>query len=85
MSKLIAYEKDYGDYGWALSEVNLTGRCKKVTIRTVGKDEPNVYEYMQHRVTLFGIPLWTRWINKENIVWREETIEEYECGDMKNG
>jgi hypothetical protein len=85
MSNLVPYERVVLDYGWGESNIHLTGKCKRVTIKDESDNVIAGYECAQVRVKFFGIPLWTRWVNKKDIIWRSKTVEHYECEDLKNG
>lgn len=72
---MIPYENTYDGF----TRLYLTGKCKRKTI--IHKfGEPTVLNYVQTRVRILGIPLWTRWVDKDDIVWREVKEEIYECG-----
>lgn len=71
---MIAYEK-YRDFD---TRLHLTGKCKKTTI-TYRNGESIEFHYVQTRVLLFGIPLWTRWVNKKDIIFRKIKEEIYDC------
>lgn len=73
-----AYRKEFDSWGWAWYPVELTGLCKKVTGGPYGD-----IEYYQAQTRVFGIPLWKRWISKDELKFFdpvEETIYECDCG-----
>lgn len=75
MSNLIAYEQYYD----GLARLYLTGKCKKKIITYSDGKSIELY-YLQDRVHLFGIiPLWTRWVDKNDVIWRSVTEEIYDC------
>ena len=74
MSDLSPYDR-YGDFNTPL---HLTGKCKKKTIAYNDGSSVEII-YLQCRVKVFGIPLWTRWLVKDCIVWRSEKEEVYDC------
>jgi len=71
---LVPYER-YSDFS---TRLHFTGKCKKKTI-TYNYSSPVEIIYLQCRVKVFGIPLWTRWVDKDYIVWRSEKEEVYDC------
>ena len=74
MSNMIAYERYYG----GITRLYLTGLCKKKTIKYSNGKSVELH-YVQNRVHLFGIPLWTRWVDKNDVIWRSVTEEIYDC------
>lgn len=74
MSNLVPYER----YRCFDTRLHLTGKCKKKTI-TYKDGSQTVIKYHQCRVHVLGIPLWTRWVDKDYIVWREVKEEVYDC------
>jgi hypothetical protein len=84
MSKLIAYERSFLDYGgWEHSRIYPTGKCKRITTKDENGNVVYGYELAQCRRYLFGVPLWTHWVNKKFIVWRSKDIEYYSCPELK--
>jgi hypothetical protein len=85
MSKLIPYEKVAIDYGWGHSRIYPTGKCKRITTKDENGNVIYGYELAQCRRRIFGIPLWTHWVNKKDIRWESEEVECYDCEELKNG
>lgn len=80
MENKAAYAKIYDMWGYNYYLLNLTGKCKTVT----GYHGEN--KYYQYRVKLFGIPLWTRWVHADCVVWGPAPSVKYfdcECKDGK--
>jgi hypothetical protein len=73
MSNLIPYER----YGGG-NRLYLTGKCKRKIISYKDGSYFTV-EYVQCRVRILGIPLWTHWVDKDCIVYREVKEEIYDC------
>jgi hypothetical protein len=72
MSDFIPYER------YSLARLYPTGKCKKKTI-TYKYGAAQVINYVQCRVRVFGIPLWTYWVDKDTIEWRTIKEEIYNC------
>lgn len=86
MSKLIPYEKVALDFdaGWAYSRIYPTGKCKRITTKDETGDVTSTYELVQCRRRIFGIPLWTHWVNKKGIRWESKEVECYACKELKD-
>jgi hypothetical protein len=67
----------YHDYGFGYNRLYLTGKCKRIDI--TANNHTITYEYAQARKYIFGIPLWTFWVDKDDIVWRTEKVTYYDC------
>ena len=85
MSTLTPYEIVVLDYGWGRSRIYPTGKCKRVTAKDENGEVIYGYELAQCRRRIFGIPLWTHWVNKKYIRWESKEVDCYECNELKKG
>ena len=78
-SKAQAYKKVYsGEFClanvWEYEKIELLPECKRET--RFGYS----YEYQKVRKKFLGLIPYTKWLNKDDIVWYpEETVEYYTC------
>ena len=84
MSDLVPYERYSDGWGFDLHRLYPTGKCKRKTI-TYRDGSETVIKYVQCRSKIFGIPLWTRWVDEDYITWKKVNEEIFDCKEMKNG